>query len=66
MERIKQEIIQEMSETLVGKRVAYRDMTGKCDYFGYSFFESWGLQLTIDRTPISNVKISEIKLIPES
>ena len=52
-----------MSQSLVGKRVQYKDMTGVCDYFGYSFFESWGVQLTIGRTPISNVDIKLIKVV---
>jgi hypothetical protein len=63
MERIPQHIIDQMSQSLVGKRVQYRDITGVCDYFGYSFFESWGLQITLGRTPISNVDIKLIKVV---
>jgi hypothetical protein len=63
MERIPQQIIDQMSKDLVGKKVRFKKEIGKCDYFGYSFFESWGLQITIDRTPFSNVDIKDIEVI---
>lgn len=63
MERIPQHIIEQMSQSLVGKRIFYKGIGGICDYFGYSYFESWGLQLTIGRTPISNVDISKIEIM---
>lgn len=65
MERIPQHIIDQMSQSLVGKRIYYKGIGGICKYFGYSYFESWGLQLTIERTPVSNVDIREIKLMGE-
>ena len=66
MERIPQHIIDQMYESLAGKRILYKGVGGRCDYFGYNeFFPQWDLQVTIDRMPISNVDIKEIKLIGE-
>jgi hypothetical protein len=63
-----------MREQLLGKRISVSgqlyqgkpigDIVGKCEYFGYNqFLPSWGLQVTIDRMPISNVLLSQIKIV---
>ena len=73
-ERIPEATIEMMREQLLGKRVSVSkqkflgkyvgDISGICDFFGYNkHIPEWGLQITIDRLPISNVKISQIKLL---
>lgn len=35
---------------------------GTCQFVGPNpFFPSWGLQVTLDRTPVTNVKIKSIR-----
>ena len=73
MKRIPEETIEEIRQSLIGKRihVQYTDTKGKrkeaegiCQYFGYNkFFPSWKLQVTIGRTPITHLELSDIKLI---
>jgi hypothetical protein len=39
-------------------------ISGKCTFIGYNpHFPSWGLQVTINRTPIQNVDFNNIKLV---
>ena len=41
-----------------------RYIIGNCDFIGYNeYLPSWGLQVTIDRLPISNVDVTKIELI---
>lgn len=63
MNKIPQHIILDLQKEIVGKKIKYGNMVGICDYFGYAFFESWGLQLTICRTPISNVDMTKIEIL---
>lgn len=66
MERIPQYIIDQMSQSLLGKRVQYRDIVGECKYFGYNeYLPKWGLQITLDRMPLSNVDIKQIFIVDE-
>lgn len=70
MERIPQEIIDHLREQFIGKRVSIEDgkgqtWVGDLNFIGYnSFFPSWGLCATIDRTPIQGVQIKSIHLRP--
>jgi hypothetical protein len=80
MDRIDQTIIEQMRETLIGKKVSVNipdrvfsrikgysnttNIVGVCNFFGYNeFIPGWDLQITIDRTPINNIKINEIEII---
>jgi hypothetical protein len=61
MERLTEEQIESMREMLIGKKVQIRGMAGICHYFGYNeHFPTWDLQITINRTPIPRVKLSEL------
>lgn len=73
-EKIPETTIQQLREQLIGKTVSvtgqrYRGrdigvIIGTCEYFGYNeVLEDWGLQITIDRMPLSNVSISQINII---
>ena len=75
-ERIPESTIEVLREQLLGKRIAVSgqkyqgrplgDIVGKCEYFGYNpFFPEWNLQVTINRMPIANVSISQIKIVDE-
>jgi hypothetical protein len=63
----KQEI-EELNTKFLNKRILVTDSTGKtiggkCTFIGFNnLFPSWGLQVTVDRMPISNVNPKNIKL----
>jgi len=74
--KIPEVTISALREQLLGKRISVSgqtysgkpigDIVGKCEYFGYNqFLPSWGLQVTVDRMPISNVSLSQIKILDE-
>jgi hypothetical protein len=64
MERIANEQITFIRETLIGKRVRARDIIGVCEFFGYNeFFPSWKLQVTIGRLPVTHLELSDIELV---
>ncbi len=73
MERIPQEQIELLRESLVGKMIGvhFTFLNGKrtytrgiCQYFGYNdFYPSFKLQVTIDRTPITHLELSDIELL---
>ena len=68
-ERLPDDVLKHLEETFKGKRISFEDSKGQtwigeCYFIGHnSFFPSWGLQITVDRTPITNVKLSSIKLL---
>ena len=67
MERIPQHIIEQMSQSLIGKRVRYRDVVGVCKFFGYNeYLSNWGLQITLDRMPLPNVDVKQIFIVDET
>jgi hypothetical protein len=40
------------------------NVIGECTFFGYNpHFPSFGLQITVDRLPVINIDISQIKLL---
>lgn len=42
------------------------NVTGECTFFGYNpHFPSFGLQITVDRLPLTNVNIAQINLIDD-
>jgi len=65
---ISQEIVNQLQEQFLGKRISVEDGKGKtwvgeCQFIGHNqYIPSWGLQVTISRTPITNVKIKWIEL----
>lgn len=67
MKTLREEQIKELKDKFIGKRISVIGDGGRsigtCDFLGYSHFESWGFQVTIDRTPVTNVKINSIHLV---
>jgi hypothetical protein len=67
MKTLREEQIKELKDKFIGKYISVIGdggrFVGTCDFLGYSHFESWGLQVTIDRMPVSNVKIKSIHLV---
>jgi hypothetical protein len=56
-----------LKEKFYGKRIFVDtpkgSYAGMCTFIGYNeFFPSWGFQVTIDRTPITNVDPKKIGL----
>ena len=67
MERISEDILEEIRKEIMGKKDICENYEGEhvgiCQFFGYnSFFPSWELQITLSRTPVTNVKLSSIRL----
>jgi len=67
---ISQQLLEQLNNEFLGKRVSIEDGKGQTwigtlNFIGYnSFFPSWGLCATLDRTPIQGVKIKSIHLKP--
>jgi hypothetical protein len=67
-QRLPDDILKHLEETFKGKRISVEDSkgivwVGDCEFIGHnSFFPSWGLQVTLNRTPITNVKLSSIQI----
>jgi hypothetical protein len=71
MTQIPQEIIDQLREQFLGKRIIVHGdggrFVGVCNFLGHNeFFPSWGLQVTLDRMPVTNVEIKKIELLPKS
>jgi hypothetical protein len=74
MEKIDEIQMVVIQEQLIGKRVRLKghknigpspnsDIVGNCDFIGYNpHFPSFGLQITIDRMPCTNIKLSQISI----
>lgn len=57
-----------LEDKFLGKRVMVKTKIGKiggiCQFIGNNeYIPSFGLQITVDRMPITNIKIQEITLI---
>lgn len=68
--RIPDHIIQQLKSDLIGKRVEITkknvNVVGICNFIGYNeFLSSWNLQVTINRLPIDNVELTDIKVIED-
>ena len=69
MERISDQEQQQLKDKFLHQIISVIDdkgkmWSGKCDFIGYNeFFPSFGFQVTLDRTPITNVRINSIKLV---
>ena len=63
-ERISEETLDELRKQILGKKIEVRDNGGICEYFGYNkYLPTYGLQVTIGRMPITNLKLTEIKVL---
>lgn len=73
---IPESTLEVLREQLLGKRVQVTGqfhgkipmgpVAGRCEYFGYNkFFPKWGLQITVDRMPLTNISLSQISIISE-
>ena len=70
MKRLDQATIDKMRDKFIGKRISViggiGKVVGKCDFLGYNeFFPNWGFQVTINRMPVSNVKINSVHLVED-
>ncbi len=67
--RLSTEEILALSLKYLGKKVEVKDTKGlswkgTCDFIGYNpFIPEWGLQVTVERMPLTNIDIKDIKLI---
>ena len=71
MTQIDQQTLQILQEQFLGKRVSVDTPKGKfagvCNFIGHNeFFPSFGLQITLDRTPVTNIEIRNIKLLEDT
>ncbi len=67
---IPEEIIENLRKSILGKRVEVKTsdihIVGICQFFGYNpYLPLWGLQVTVNRTPVTNLELSQIKLVDE-
>jgi hypothetical protein len=65
-----QQAILKLQEQFLGKKVSIQNDKGRyvgiCQFIGYNeFFPSWNFQVTLDRTPFSNVKIKSVHLVED-
>lgn len=72
MDRLPEDVLKHLEETFKGKRISVVDgkgetWVGECYFIGHNpYLPSWGLQVTLGRTPISNVILSSIKLVEKN
>jgi hypothetical protein len=68
MEKIPRNIIELYQKEFMDKKIQFTDESGErfvgtCQYLDYNpNFPTWNLQVTVDRRPVKNVKLSTIKL----
>lgn len=68
VQQIPEVVIDQLQKAFLHKKVVVFDSknrrwVGKCNFIGLNpFILSWGLQVTINRTPITNVAIKDIML----
>ena len=69
MDRLSEDVLKHLEETFKGKRISVvgnngQTYVGNCYFIGHNpYLPSWGLQVTLDRHPISNVVLSSIKIV---
>lgn len=69
MDRLPEDVLKHLEETFKGKRISVKDSKGEtwigeCYFIGHNpYLPSWGLQVTLDRHPVSNVILSSIKIV---
>lgn len=68
VQQIPEVVIEQLQKAFLHKKVVVFDSKGRrwvgmCNFVGLNpFILSWGLQVTINRTPINNVQIKDIML----
>lgn len=68
MEKLTNQEIQNLQNLYLGKKIEVIDEkgnrhVGKCGFIGYNpYFPSYGFQVTLSRTPVTNVDYKTIKL----
>jgi hypothetical protein len=70
MTQLDQQTILKLQEQFLGKRISVENNEGRyigtCQFIGPNkFFPLFELQVTIDRTPVTNVKIKSIYLMED-
>lgn len=61
--------LQLLRDKFLNKKISVVDgkgetWVGECRFLGYNpYMKSWGLQVTMDRTPITHIDPSSIKLV---
>lgn len=69
MEKLTNEQVKELQDKFLNKNISVMENNGKitgglCTFIGYNeFIPSWGLQVTLSRTPVTNFELKSIKLI---
>ena len=69
MDKLPDDVLKHLVETFKDKRISVRNdkgetFVGNCYFIGHNpYLPSWGLQVTLDRHPVSNVVLSSIKLV---
>jgi hypothetical protein len=68
MTQLNQQTLDILKQQFLGKKLSVKtkkgNFVGNCTFIGYNeYIPSFGLQLTLDRTPITNVEIKDIKLV---
>ena len=68
MTQLNQQTLDILKDQFLGKKLSIKtikgNFVGKCTFIGPNeFFPSFGLQITLDRTPVTNVEIKNIKLV---
>jgi len=67
MKKLSVNEIEKLKEQFLGKKVQViankKNYVGYCEFIGYNpFFSNWGLQVTLNRTPVTRVDPKSIKL----
>ena len=61
--------IEDAKQKFLGKKIEFKTQNnirhvGTCEFLGPNqFFPSWGIQITVNRTPIPQVSVDSIKII---
>ena len=67
-QQLPQEVLQELEDQFLNKRISVdiendKSIIGVCEFIGHNpFFPHWGLQVVVNRYPITNVSIKSIHL----
>lgn len=68
--RIPDDVITHLQDEFLNKTITVEGKSGKhigkCTFIGYNqFFPGWRLQVTLDRFPVIQVKLSSIKIVKQ-
>ena len=69
LNKIPEETITDLREQILNKRVKIQlndgsFLCGICEFFGYNkLLPSYGLQITINRTPVTNINLKNIEIL---